>query len=76
MAYTFISRVLDFIFHIFNPRKYLHVRFIFYGIISLTVTHSQAYYVGDSLVQEGVNAFYNYEFEINKDIRSSKGKIS
>ena len=39
------------------------LRFIVYGIISLTVTHSQAYYVGDSLVQEGVNAFYNYEFD-------------
>jgi len=39
------------------------LRFIVYGIISLTVANSQAYYVGDSLVQEGVNAFYNYEFD-------------
>ena len=39
------------------------LRFIVYGVISLAVANSQAYYVGDSLVQKGVNAFYNYQFD-------------
>ena len=38
-------------------------RFIIYSTLFLTVASSQAYYVGDSLVKEGVHAFYNYDFD-------------
>ena len=39
------------------------LRFISYGILIFATAKGQAYYVGDSLVQEGVHAFYNYNFD-------------
>ena len=44
------------------------LRFIFYGILTFATANSQAYYVGDSLVQEGVYAFYNYDFDNSVEI--------
>ncbi len=39
------------------------LRCILCGVLFLVTAKSQAYYVGDSLVQEGVHAFYNYDFD-------------
>ena len=44
------------------------LRFIFYGILIFATVDGQAYYVGDSLVQEGVHAFYNYDFDNSVEI--------
>ena len=52
----------------FNYSKILIFRFILYGILFLAAANSQAYYVGDSLVQEGVHAFYNYDFDNSVEI--------
>ena len=38
-------------------------RLIIYAALHLTVVKSQSFYLGDSLVKEGVNAFYNYDFD-------------
>ncbi len=44
------------------------LRFILYGILIFANVNGQAYYVGDSLVQEGVHAFYNYDFDNSVEI--------
>ena len=38
-------------------------RLIISAALHLTVAKSQSFYLGDSLVKEGVNAFYNYDFD-------------
>ncbi len=44
------------------------LRFFIFAVLSLSIINSQGYYLGDSLVQEGVDAFYNYEFDSSIEI--------
>ena len=44
------------------------LRFIVYSILIFAFAKGQAYYIGDSLVQEGVHAFYNYDFDKSVEI--------
>tara|TARA_Y100001970_G_scaffold294120_1_gene447103 strand:+ start:642 stop:1763 length:1122 start_codon:yes stop_codon:yes gene_type:complete len=44
------------------------LRFFIFGVIYLSTINSQGYYRGDSLVKQGVDAFYNYEFDRSIEI--------
>lgn len=44
------------------------IRFIIYAVLLSALSKSQSFYLGDSLVKEGVHAFYNYEFDNSVEI--------
>ena len=75
MAYTFISRILDFnpIFYLFL-KTILMLRFLISVILFLSATKSQSFYFGDSLIKEGVHAFYNYDFNNSVEILTEAKK--
>ena len=50
------------------------LRFLISVILFLSATKSQSFYFGDSLIREGVHAFYNYDFNNSVKILSEAKK--